>query len=251
MRDEAAHGIVRLLRRPVWRGSDAAPVLRTALNDLLADQNAVVRMQAAQGLQLVGENLPDSAGMVAAVHDRLLNEGEPLVLSVLLDILRRAVAQAPRDVDTLLEEFATSPQGAFLADPTSPSDSHGREPAGDPWTGRDVTVDLMAPMLVFLAVVAGTPFASQRLTTWFANSLLYIKQVETLVDQLRPYLNSVDGQGQQAAFGLLTDAAVTAQSRPCWLIGFRRRGSGRAVGGGWSGSGRGVCRSTRRPAGSG
>jgi hypothetical protein len=38
---------------------------------------------------------------------------------------------------------------------------------------------------------------------------------------------------------------------PVGLFGFRRRGLGRAAGGGWSGSGRGACRSTRHPAGSG
>ena len=38
---------------------------------------------------------------------------------------------------------------------------------------------------------------------------------------------------------------------PVGLFGFRWRGSGRVVGGGWSGCGRGVCRSTRRRGGSG
>jgi hypothetical protein len=78
--------------------------------------------------------------------------------------------------------------------------------------GRDHTVELVAAILVFLAVDARTPFASSRLDAWFATPLASADRTQTLLHYLRPFLNPADGRGQQTAFGLLARAAEAAKA---------------------------------------
>jgi hypothetical protein len=215
VRDDAASGIVALLRRPSWRTSTQASQLRATLQALLADANPVVRMQAAKGLDALPDEPPDPPTEVSLIREHLLGEPHPLVLSALLRILLSVTNRAPQAVDALLEEFSAGPQGAFLIhqpDGNERDAQDGTSPSDAGWTGRDRTVELVAAMLVFLAVDAGTPFASSRLSAWFATPLASPDRTQTLLHYLRPFLNPAGGRGQHTAFGLLAEAADAAKA---------------------------------------
>jgi hypothetical protein len=215
VRDDAASGIVGLLRRPPWRSSTAASQLRAILRALLVDANPVVRMQTAKGLPVLRGQPPDPPAVVSLVREYLLPERHPLVLFALLKILVHVTSRAPQAVDALLEEFSTRPQGAFLihepgGNDRSAQDDDSSSDAG--WTGRDHTVELVAAMLVFLAVDAGTLFALRRLDAWFATPLASPDRTQALLHHLRPFLNPAGGRGQPTAFGLLARAADAAKA---------------------------------------
>jgi hypothetical protein len=209
MRDEAAVGIVRLLARSAWAGSDAAPDLREALRKLSEDPSPVVRMQAAHGLLLIdvgGDPLPTNFDRL---RSHILDETDEQVLAVQLQLLAQAMATTPAaDVDQLIEELAARPQGRFL---------HRDEPDGEPvdggsWGRRSAVVEWTAAIVARLAVVYDVPFSASRLSDWLARPLRNADRTETLIRQFRPYLNPVDGSGQEAAFSHLATVAHSAQT---------------------------------------
>ncbi len=203
MRDQAAIGLARLLARPAWADSDAAPRLRDALSSLSTDPNAVVRMQAAHGLpSIVDADSPST--IVGHLRVRILAEQDENVLAVHLQTLQRVMAAAHAgDVDQLIEELAGRPQGAFLRQ----DDPDEGSADADWWDRRSDAVELASAILTRLAVVDGALFSLRLLSDWLAGPLRNTARTRTLLRHLQPYLISPDGTGQEAVFILLGTAA--------------------------------------------
>ena len=112
-------------------------------------------MQAARGLRLT--MLDDSP---SAIIDRLrvciLEEQDENVLAVHLQTLQHVMAPAPAgEVDQLIEELASRPQGAFLR-----QDDPDREPFdADRWNKRNDVVELASAILTHLGVIDGALFS--------------------------------------------------------------------------------------------
>jgi hypothetical protein len=207
MRDEAAIGMVRLLSRAEWAVSEAAPGLRAALRVLSVDPNPLVRMQAAYGLVLIDSDAPSAQVVVDRVRARILDEQDIHVLAVHLRTLASVTHAASRDVDRLLEDLASRPQGAVLHQGDS-----GSLPEGHSWAGREAMNDLLASMIVYLAVVDGAPFSANRLSSWLARPMDDVDRTTLLIHHLRRFLNPVNEVGQQATFSSLTEAARVAEA---------------------------------------
>jgi len=205
MRDQAAIGIVSLLARSAWADSDAAPGLRDALSNLSADQNAVVRMQAAHGfLSIIDANSPST--IVGHLRVRILEEQDENVLAVHLQTLQRVEpAASVSDVDQLIEELAGRPLGTFLRR----DDPDERSAGADWWDPRIDVVELASAILTRLAIVDGALFSLRRLSEWLAWPLRNTARTRTLLRHLQPYLTSPDGTGEGAAF-ILLDTTVHA-----------------------------------------
>jgi hypothetical protein len=211
LRDEAAIGLVRLLARPAWAGSDTATALRAALRKLADDLEPVVRAQASHGILLLDDDPGPTATVIGRVRDRILLEQD---LNVLAVQLRQVAAVIPDEsageLDQFLEELAGQPQGAFL----QPGAPGGEPPAASPWSPREEVAETVAEMLTRLAVVDGAPFSARRLADWLSRPLHDADRTKMLLRHLQPYLNPPDGTGQEATFTQL--AAVVQAIRAAW-----------------------------------
>jgi hypothetical protein len=201
LRDEAAIGLVRLLVRPVWAGSDTAPALRSALRKLADDPQPVVRAQASHGLLLLDDSPGPATTVISRVRDRILHEQDPNVLAVQLRQVAAVILdESSSELDQFLEELADSPRGAFPR-PGTPSDG---PPAASPWSPHDEVAEIAAEMFTRLAVVDGAPFSASMLAHWLSWPLHHSDRTMMLLRHLQPYLNPPDGTGQEATFTQLT-----------------------------------------------
>jgi hypothetical protein len=227
MRDEAAHGLVRLLARPAWRDSEHSPTLASTVESLLADPNPVARLQAVPGLPFLFQ--ADQTRQLDAVRSRLLAETHPDVLTMLLDQLRRFVSTVPVQIDDMFFQLAQRPAGAFLQDRTTAArqdqtgqateQPDGLDADGGQWSSGFSPAEPAGPLLAYLAVVPQTPFATTTLTNWFNDPIANQDRVASLLHDLRPYLNNRVGAGQDNAFRLLGAAAKAAAATWVYIRG--------------------------------
>jgi hypothetical protein len=183
--------------------------LRSALRELSADQNPVVRMQAAHGLLLITPDAGAPSTTPGRLRAHILAEQDENVLAVQLQILQRVMTSAPAaEVDQLVQELADRPQGAFLRqdDPDEGSAN------GNSWSRRSDLFELASAILARLAVVDSAPFSAHRLSYWLARPIRDAARTQVLIRHLQPYVNPPGGTGQEATFTLLAAAAHGIQT---------------------------------------
>jgi hypothetical protein len=195
MRDSAADGLAKLIVRRVWRTSEAGPSIRDALTELLDDRSPLVRRAAASGIGGLYADL-NPVARVTAIGDMALAENDRHVIDVLLWWLRHYVAQAPAEVDGLLRAL-DSRESATIDETNEMAETN----------------EIAMSLLAYLATVPRTPFASERFAGWVGDAITQHKKVVQVVPYLRDYLNLADGNGQQAAFELVSVAARAARDQ--------------------------------------
>jgi hypothetical protein len=198
VRDEAARGLARLLFRSAWRDGDVGPSLRAAVVELAADDNPVVRMQAAAGLPAVHADLTASE-RAGELGRRLERETDPRLLPILLRVLCDEAAEAPLVVDAILSNLAERLADGFLT----------TEPEGV------VAGEVLLPLLAYLVAAPQTRFASQLVAGWFKDAVTHSEKVAHLAHDLREYVNAPSERTRLAAFDYFRMAADAARDQ--WL----------------------------------
>ena len=209
IRDQAAIGIVRLLARPAWANSDAAPRLRGTLRKLSADPNPIVRMQTAHGLLLITVEADSPPTIVGRLRVRILEEQAENVLAVQLQTLQRVMATAPaREVDQLMKELAGRPQGAFLR-----QDDADGQPTNADWRDRRTEVfELASAILTRLAVVDWRAVLDTPTLRLACPANPRCRSDPNADSPSTAIPDPPDGTGQEALFTLLTTAAHAIQA---------------------------------------
>jgi hypothetical protein len=200
----AINGLVWLLRRDVWRTHPDGARIRELLRPYLDSADETSRMLATMALPLLVE--PEA--VADDLCDRLSREQSGQVREVLVGHLADRVDMDAEGTDSCLRRLAANPSWSVLAgDP---------EDQSTPLKERHSEIgDLLVQVLLHLALVRTTPFASALLASWQRNPQEYPATIGRLVTFCRPYLNPSDALGsasQTRAFELiasLTDSCVT------------------------------------------
>ncbi|HEX5406371.1 MAG TPA: hypothetical protein VFX16_29200 [Pseudonocardiaceae bacterium] len=193
MRDTAIGGLATLLSRDVWRDSNAGPQIADSVSVAMRDANPLLRMQAARAAAAARAGL-SASDRATAIGELVLAEENAAVRTVLLNELRRDVANVPHIVDDILERLLRV------------HDDTEVEPDEDP---ERVILDL----LTYLALIPKTPFASRAVEQWCRNAPAHAAIAETLAQYMRDYLAPPSRPGQRAAFRLLGVAADASLAR--------------------------------------
>ena len=140
----AIFGMVVLLSRQDWRGSQYAPELRRIVRSSLDHDDRVLRYYAARGLRLIE---PEPQPALAIVRHRLFAEPELDIAAVLINRLHELAVDLPGEVDQLVTDLVADPIWAARLESND----------GD-------SVESMVPLvalLVWLAVSKDSPTAGQ------------------------------------------------------------------------------------------
>lgn len=200
MRDSAIDGLSALARRSDWRCADGAEIIRAKVADALNDQNPIVRMHAAEAFGALYGDL-EAPQRVQARGDRLMNERDITVQSVLLSGLASEITSAPQSVDDVLNTFMNKLE----------TDT-GAEECDDDERG------LIADILTVLAIKHRTPFALNIIDTWVGSAPRYSKESLRVIQNLREIVGpQIEPEFQARAFELLAtaaDVALAVATRP-------------------------------------
>jgi len=205
--NSAVNGLVALLRRDEWRGHPDGERIRQLLRPQLNSPDETIRMLASMALPY----LVQPEDLTPALCDRLSHETSASVLEVLVGILANHVTSDPGGIDACLCRLVTVPAWSVLA--ATPEDR-----TIPPNQRRSETGDLLIQVLLYLAIVRTTPFATGLLAAWQEDPQKYPATLGRLVAWSRPYLNQ-PGEAktvtQARAFEVimrLTDACVSITS---------------------------------------
>jgi hypothetical protein len=193
MRDTAMGGLVALLVQPEWRSDRLASAIADAVRSGLRDDNALVRMRAAEGVLALHAD-KDAEQRAAAIGELLLNEQDPAVRGTLLQALAATAHAAPAVVDEILSRVEGESDSSHAQD----DDLRG-----------DVTVDL----LTYLAVVAEMPYASETVERWCEQVLTRPAGVCQFAHCARRYMETPDVAGQRRLFEFLRPVVETCAAR--------------------------------------
>lgn len=197
----AVNGLVSLLRRNEWRGHPDGERIRELLHPQLDSEDETVRMLASMALPLLVE--PDH--LTEDLCRRLLREESPAVIEVLIGLLADQVTVDPHGIDACLARLAATSRRSVLAGlPEDGSTPPNKRP--------ERLGDVLIRLLLHLAIVRPTPFASQLFATWQSHPENYPATIGRLVSWARPYLNPPQASGgavQTRVFEVLDDLTST------------------------------------------
>jgi hypothetical protein len=187
-RDTAVKGLAAMLRGPAWRNSPARPAIIDKLTAALSDENAVVRWHAAGVAHLLGaDRSPEQR--CQAISQLLVHEDMPATRAVLVQQLFYDVGADPDAVDAVVKQLVE------------------HEPQAVAHPDRDLG-HVIIELMVHLAVVRHTDFASETVDGWCRNSPAHRNEAKAVAGLLRDYL--ADADNRRDAFQLLSHAADAA-----------------------------------------
>jgi hypothetical protein len=208
---EAIQGLRGLLEDPAWQASAHPPVIRAALRQHLGDHDPVTRTLTAQALHLIE---PDGERRLKLARQRLLAEPHPHVRAVLFVQLGRLIGQNAAAVDRLVAELADSGQWPLAASvpAAAPRAVDGRDAADsqDDATVKGDLLEVVASLLLLLAVRHEQPAAASLINRWFSHPLDHSEAFHQAAFQLRAMgMLATDREGDTVAakaFALLREA---------------------------------------------
>lgn len=150
----AGLALVRLWFEPAWRTSPQGPQIRARLLEMLADEDDVQRLRAAETVLLLGEESPEPD--LTLIRSRLEVEANPYVAAVLITRLSKLRFTYPEEVDSILAYVVgRGPWTSILAPSGSSEDND--------------TTRALVNLLLWLAFRRQTSAATQTVSSWSAS----------------------------------------------------------------------------------